>query len=290
MSLLPSEEDEDFSKERPHLNEHDQTPGSEETPRPSRDNAAEIFDFHTRLYHQSWQMSVMTRLSYILDYISTISNSFKYGKFTEGGFTTISIALPNFTTTWFRSRTEGASRKKIRPTSWLDGLRGVAALFVVFYHSIWLWAPSVLRGWGSGPGDENRWIVQLPVIRIFYSGQAMVAVFFVVSGFSLSYKPLKLIRAEQFSKLLETLTSSVFRRLIRLWLPIAIFTFLEMLAVVWGFYDAAPPSRRAAKEPSLTAQIRHWFLTTVAEADPFRPTILHQRHSSPYDPNLWTIP
>lgn len=46
--------------------------------------------------------------------------------------------------------------------------------------------PCLSKGWNRG--EDCEWIIQLPVIRSLWSGRAMVATFFVNSGYVLSYK------------------------------------------------------------------------------------------------------
>lgn len=63
--------------------------------------------------------------------------------------------------------------------TWLDGIRGAAALFVVLHH-IWL------RVWPAFPEDTGPWWLGW----LLY-GHLAVAVFIVVSGFSLSLGPIR---------------------------------------------------------------------------------------------------
>jgi hypothetical protein len=121
--------------------------------------------------------------------------------------------------------------KKLRLTAWLDGLRGVASLCVVFHHTIIHEYPRALKGWN---GTTQNMFIQLPWVRLFLAGHPMVAIFFVVSGFSLSYGPLKRIRANDFSGLASSLSSSVLRRPFRLYLPCIPVTFVTMLTVYFG--------------------------------------------------------
>jgi peptidoglycan/LPS O-acetylase OafA/YrhL len=62
---------------------------------------------------------------------------------------------------------------------WLDGVRGAAAMFVVFHH---MW----LAVWQSFPSNAGPWWVGW----LLY-GHLAVAVFIVVSGFSLALAPLR---------------------------------------------------------------------------------------------------
>ena len=45
--------------------------------------------------------------------------------------------------------------QKLHPTAWLDGLRGIASLCVVFHHSSVLWYLSLNNGWGCDPGSRK---------------------------------------------------------------------------------------------------------------------------------------
>jgi peptidoglycan/LPS O-acetylase OafA/YrhL len=71
-------------------------------------------------------------------------------------------------------------------------------------------------------------------------GRAAVAIFFVISGFSLSYKPIKLLRINDYAHFSEAMTSSVFRRWLRLFLPVTIIIIFEMLAAYAGFFKRRP--------------------------------------------------
>ena len=86
--------------------------------------------------------------------------------------------------------------RKIHPTSYLDGLRGVAALFVVLAHYQATFWPQLGAGWhqkdqlDDGTVREGNYLVQFPIIRTFYASRFMVSTFFVISGCVLSQKSL----------------------------------------------------------------------------------------------------
>ncbi|TVY26154.1 hypothetical protein LHYA1_G005378 [Lachnellula hyalina] len=195
----------------------------------------------------------------------------------------------SFTSSGTPSEEPVRSSRRLHSTSWLDGLRGVASLLVVFHHTFWLWYPKLSEGWGSNP--DNYWLIQLPFIRIFYAaGSSMVAIFFVVSGFSLSYKPLSLIRTGRSPELLGSLSSSVFRRQLRLVLPPAAITFVSMLVTHAGWYGTGEASRQPIRLDSLAANVFLWMQSVVELADPFRAIIHPGDYEPTYDINLWTIP
>lgn len=121
---------------------------------------------------------------------------------------------------------EKVQATKTRDTDFLDGLRGVAAFIVVIHHLIKRPYPAYQEGFASA--DENWHLLQLPFLRLMYTGGTMVAVFFVISGFALSSKGIQLIRSRSPS-LFRVLASATFRRSVRLWLPsisVSFFAFL----------------------------------------------------------------
>ncbi|KAM0561375.1 hypothetical protein ACHAPJ_003255 [Fusarium lateritium] len=149
--------------------------------------------------------------------------------------------------------------ENLRPTAYLDGLRGFAALLVYIHHHE-LWAHGIPEQNGpfeNGFGYEGKHhFVALPVVRHFFTGgHYAVSTFFIISGYVLSLKPLTLIQAGEFIQLGDVLASSLFRRWIRLFLPLVLFliiyiTYLHMFGVwlrimsqqgswideLWAFY------------------------------------------------------
>lgn len=123
---------------------------------------------------------------------------------------------------------------KLSPTAYLDGMRGLAALFVFFCHYFYQ-AFTIAEGWGCG--ETNYHILKLPFLRLWYQGPPAVCVFFIISGYALSYRPLKLIRSRSFSDFSTTMSSLVFRRGIRLYLPTAISTFMIICLLRVGAYE-----------------------------------------------------
>jgi peptidoglycan/LPS O-acetylase OafA/YrhL len=123
---------------------------------------------------------------------------------------------------------------KLHPTAYLDGMRGLAALFVFFCHYSYQ-GFRIAESYGCA--DRNWAWLKLPIIRLFYQGPAAVCLFFVISGYALSYRPLKLIRSGSTVELSEALGSLVFRRAIRLFLPPIISTFMIICFIRLGAYE-----------------------------------------------------
>jgi peptidoglycan/LPS O-acetylase OafA/YrhL len=114
---------------------------------------------------------------------------------------------------------------KSAPTSrevWLDGLRGVAAVIVVWFHMTAGKLATPYRSFWDTPASENRHFFQIAPFRIFFSGPGMVDIFFVVSGYSISIGLIKLRHGSSLSGFYQRLTSSVVRRMVRLCFPVAV--------------------------------------------------------------------
>lgn len=176
-----------------------------------------------------------------------------------------------------------SAAKPLHVTSYLDGLRGIAALCVVGHHATLIFLPHLKMAYGFMGG--NRAFVQLPLVRLVTSGEAAVGIFFVISGYALSYKPIRLIHEGRTAGLGETLASSVFRRWFRLYLPICVSTFFAALMTYAGMFKPVNFDEGPVQRPSLTEQLLHWFSELRAMTDPFGLTV-----GPTYDPNLWTLP
>lgn len=178
---------------------------------------------------------------------------------------------------------------KIRPTSWLDGVRGVAALGVYIFHTMGCWAPLV-PAWHA---DENQThIFQLPVLRTFFvSGGAAVSVFFALSGYVLTHKSLRWMRRGAGHQVYPSVASSMFRRGFRLYLPPVLLTFCEMAASRFGF--TPPLNFTFVAEPTIFAQFVDWLSETNRFVNPvynlqraLQGFVTHPK----YDAVIWTIP
>ncbi|OOF92648.1 hypothetical protein ASPCADRAFT_509063 [Aspergillus carbonarius ITEM 5010] len=178
----------------------------------------------------------------------------------------------------------------------LDGLRGWACLLVFNFHFLFTYTWKVAVGWGFN--NENFGLLQLPIFHMLVSGHIMVAIFFVISGYVLSYKPLKLIRSRSWEQTFTVLASSTFRRALRLYIPSVVGILLVFVAVRLGVYNYSqkvlveghtilgtneqhPPIMR-----SFYKQYWDWYLTIVHLMDPFNWALYYNY----YNPHLWTIP
>lgn len=176
-----------------------------------------------------------------------------------------------------------------RETAWLDGLRGLAAFLVMSYHFNlnWFFPATVEEPWGSNLAAHAWDLWRLPFLRLWMcSGHTQVSIFFVLSGFVLSWSPLASIRAKNHTKLYTSLSSSAFRRWIRLYLPTVPVAFFECLELWIDERSIGMKDRH----DSFLAQM--WdFLTSVEKyVNPFNINRGGFDAVHPYDWTMWTIP
>ncbi|KAL0936373.1 acyltransferase [Colletotrichum truncatum] len=127
-------------------------------------------------------------------------------------------------------------------TSYLNGLRGIASLIVAIQHNTNDYK-YIYRGWGET--ELDRFFMQLPFIRLVFCGSFMVAVFFVISGFALTYGPLKKSHNGKADAAIASLPSSIFRRPFRLFLPVipVLIITVALIQIQWFYQGNAtlPP-------------------------------------------------
>jgi peptidoglycan/LPS O-acetylase OafA/YrhL len=174
-------------------------------------------------------------------------------------------------------------------------MRGLAAFFVYIRHFGAIHHPDIQPGFGSSP--ENRYIIQLPFLRLLVSGPAMVALFFIISGYALSWGPLKVLHQGARDQCAQRLSSATFRRAMRLYLPGIASTFVIMICIslgmydwgqkAWesnvdvpGFHEPQPPQFR--RDPFAT-QFWNWVLCSWRWINIWSVT------GHEYNPHLWTL-
>ncbi|KAF9872288.1 hypothetical protein CkaCkLH20_10115 [Colletotrichum karsti] len=191
---------------------------------------------------------------------------------------------------YYTCKSSRTTPKRLSPTAYLDGLRGVAAFTVYIFHITYLWYPSLRMGYMVTPA--YNWFSQMSMIRILHSGRSSVAVFFVISGYVLTIRSLTMIYQRKNDQFLNTLVGSSFRRPLRLYLPIVASTFIIAVMVHFGYYIKDPT--RALVPPvkaTLGEQLQHWFWDLVALIYPFKSIKGRENIAGMiYDGHLWTIP
>jgi peptidoglycan/LPS O-acetylase OafA/YrhL len=170
-----------------------------------------------------------------------------------------------------------------RGTDYLDGIRGVASLFVFFNHFLDR-VNKDFRTMGFGHDPHARNFFQLPFVKLIYGGSAMVAIFFIISGYVLSHRCVKCMRQGRHQTLYTALTSMAFRRAIRLFLPSLIVTFMLYLAVCFGLVRSSIPD----KDWTFWAESMHYL--EYLNQDLFKLWTWEISVHGFYAHQLWTIP
>ena len=118
-----------------------------------------------------------------------------------------------------------------------QGLRGIAALYVVFSHMTIAFARYIIVP-AISDGGPSFWM-QRPILRLVAQGPAWVACFIVLSGFVNSLRPIKLAKSGQVETALLNLATSSFRRSFRLFLPALTAAVLSWFICQLGAYETA---------------------------------------------------
>jgi len=185
---------------------------------------------------------------------------------------------------WPRTSPE-SSNKPLRPTAYLDGLRGFAA-FLVYIHHHQLWAhPMNLRaamensfGWR----DQYFFATFYGIRTFFTGGHLAVTTFYVISGYVLTAKPLALLQSGDYLKLGDNLASSFFRRWFRLYMPVIATTFLYVTSWhVFGVWNQV-----AEPKATIGAEWANWFVELKTFSFLFKEGPLWPS----YNGHLWSIP
>ncbi|EXJ56837.1 hypothetical protein A1O7_07181 [Cladophialophora yegresii CBS 114405] len=131
--------------------------------------------------------------------------------------------------------------RAMKDTGWADGLRGIAAVFVVSSHVVICYA-RILIPPCCAPSSSTPLLFQRPVFRLVASGHSWVAIFFILMGFVNALKPLQLVRSGEVDKALQKLASSSFSRIFRLVLPATAATTISWLICNLGLYSISAQS------------------------------------------------
>lgn len=167
---------------------------------------------------------------------------------------------------------------------YLESIRGIAALAVVFHHVVLAFAPAIYETQRTLPILIR--ILLVSPVSLLINGDFAVRIFFVLSGFVLS---LSYFRKKQT----RVLTAAVSRRYLRLMLPALGSVIFAWVLLKFGWYW----NREAAAlmgSPQTHHWLLRWFRLDRSFADAVREgaygTFFHFDFRRTLNSNLWTMP
>jgi peptidoglycan/LPS O-acetylase OafA/YrhL len=169
---------------------------------------------------------------------------------------------------------------------YLDGLRGLAALVVVVHHFLIAFYPAMHTGNGAEThfGIHQSHFIEAYFARtplnVLYGGDFAVCIFFVLSGFVLSYKYF-----HSYNR--ETVISYAVKRYMRLFIPVFFSIILVFIMIKLSLFfnvEAAVLTKS------------YWWLKVLWGIDPTFKEMLHAAfidvflfNNNSYNTALWTM-
>lgn len=117
----------------------------------------------------------------------------------------------------------------------------------------------------------------------------MVPIFFVISGYVLTAKGLLYIRSKRHEALIRSTSSSAFRRLFRVWLPVLVFTLVNALLTRWFGKGVVGKVFGIHIQATLGAQLKDWLFQMNRLANPFFLRSSPALRLNEYAKTSWTL-
>jgi peptidoglycan/LPS O-acetylase OafA/YrhL len=182
-----------------------------------------------------------------------------------------------------------SSKQQLRSTAYLDGLKGIFAVIVFIRHYTIPWNKNIDLDYRSSP---NFTYFQLPIVRILYSGPT-IPVFFAISGYVLSRKPMEFIHTSSNEKLLNYMAAGIFKRGMRLFGPPICSSLVVVVLLQLGLYSFHYDSMTGqvpltpARKANFAMQLSDWIAFLF-----YRLTNIWtwEYQNTSYDGHLWSIP
>jgi len=167
-----------------------------------------------------------------------------------------------------------------------QGLRGIAAIFVVTSHIARAFTPTLLNP--QVGENASATLFHLPFLRLPAQGPPWVAFFFILTGYVNSMRPIKQTRSGNTTAALQNLASSSLRRSARLVLPTTVATIASWVICQLGGFRLAKACeadwiKNTSPDPSggvltaVLALLQNIISTWTSGANQ-------------YDPVQWTMP
>lgn len=167
---------------------------------------------------------------------------------------------------------------------YLEGLRGVAALIVVIFHFLRCFFPASINGNPSTAHLPFETLIALSPFYLIYSGTFYVAIFFILSGFVLSYNFFS-------THSVKNVISSASRRYTRLALPVLVTSSIYYLMLQTGAFQADYYQHLAQVTHSDNFHNRYNFefgFWDMLEHSIF--SVFFEFNQAKYNNVLWTMP
>ncbi|RAL02630.1 acyltransferase family protein [Aspergillus ibericus CBS 121593] len=170
---------------------------------------------------------------------------------------------------------------------WIDGLRGIAAFIVAFNHFFCGDLKTPFRSFWAEPAEGNRRIIQLPPFRLLWAMDAMVPVFMVISGYTIAHRLLQ-YRDNRPNLFIDRLRSSIFRRPIRIYLPVLTLATCTQLLFYFGLFESWYEERVAARIKPWESPVSHVVYLCEYVMDSLN--LVQLQWNTNFNGHLWTMP
>jgi peptidoglycan/LPS O-acetylase OafA/YrhL len=162
------------------------------------------------------------------------------------------VVLPSFLIKLVKNTQHSEHSKcQSRKIASLDGLRGIACLFVFHAHYAYSFSNCLEE---AGSDVLKGRIMYQPYISLLWSGIGMVNIFFFVSGYVLVGKSLRQIRSNEVSAAFSTISSAVFRRALRLYIPSMALIMMTAAMAHLHLFDAGSNFYRQTHQGNIGPQ------------------------------------
>lgn len=185
----------------------------------------------------------------------------------------------SFLISYFKAINSGTNNKLI----FVEGLRGFAALIVIFQHLVLMYYPTLYTGNPASAhfyNTEFESTIAISPLNIFYNGNFAVCLFFVLSGFVLSYRYFK-------SNDLHVLVDYSIKRYFRLLIPVT-FSILFVIIILQIFKtDLLLLNEKTMSGPWLTGLFSDQPNVMDVIYNIFIDVFINSNNK--YNPVLWTM-
>ena len=133
--------------------------------------------------------------------------------------------------------------------TWVEGLKGVSGVVIVFNHLRMCFWP---ESHDAVPGDGQHYIVALPFLGLICAGNLAVRLYFVLSGFSLAYRPLQLLEEQRNGMVYQRTSVALQARFWRLLVPSGLAAGVSLVISHLGAFSHSKTVCRAFNDTTPT--------------------------------------